>query len=89
MASTSKLQKEEIVLDILKEPDKCVISDISDDGDNCEDDIAAADAALMKRIVRWRKNAKVILLATVTITVVIFGRTWNIIMGNVNTGDET
>jgi heme/copper-type cytochrome/quinol oxidase subunit 4 len=44
---------------------------------------------LMKRIVRWRKKAKVILLATVTITVVIFGRTWNIIMGNVNTGDET
>jgi hypothetical protein len=43
---------------------------------------------LMKRIARWRKKARVILLATVTITVVLFRRTWKIIMGN-NTGDKT
>jgi hypothetical protein len=34
MASTSKLVKEETVLDILNEPDGCVISDINDDGDD-------------------------------------------------------
>jgi hypothetical protein len=91
MASISKLLKEEIVLDILKESDKCVISDSSDDGDdgdNCEDDIAVADTAVDEEA-RWRKKAKVIFLATLTITVVLFGRTWNIVMGNVNIGDET
>jgi hypothetical protein len=49
MASTSKLLKEQIVLDILKESDDCVISDSNDDGDNsdnCEDDTAVADAAV-------------------------------------------
>jgi hypothetical protein len=42
MASTSKLLKEEIVLD------ECVISDSDDDDDDdsCEDDIAVADAAV-------------------------------------------
>jgi heme/copper-type cytochrome/quinol oxidase subunit 4 len=44
---------------------------------------------LMKRIAGWRKKAKVIRLATVTTLMVLFGRTWKIIMGNVNTGDET
>jgi heme/copper-type cytochrome/quinol oxidase subunit 4 len=44
---------------------------------------------LMKRTARWRTMAKVILLATVAITVVLFGRTSKIIMGNLNTGHET
>jgi hypothetical protein len=49
MASTSKLLKEEAILDILKESDKCVISDSSDDGDDnddCEDGIAVVDATV-------------------------------------------
>jgi heme/copper-type cytochrome/quinol oxidase subunit 4 len=43
---------------------------------------------LMKRISRWRKKTKAILLATVTTPVVLFGRTWKIIMGSLNKGDE-
>jgi hypothetical protein len=49
MESTSKLLKEGIVSDILKESDESVISDSNDDGDDsdkCEDDIAVADAAV-------------------------------------------
>jgi hypothetical protein len=48
MASTSKYLDEENVLDILNDSDECLISessDDSDDSDNCEDDIAVADAA--------------------------------------------
>jgi hypothetical protein len=43
MPSTSKLLKEGIVSDILKDSDECVISDNNDDGDDsdkCEDDTA-------------------------------------------------
>jgi hypothetical protein len=39
----------------------------------------------MKMIARWSRKAKVILL----ITVALFWRTWKIIVGNMNTGDET
>jgi heme/copper-type cytochrome/quinol oxidase subunit 4 len=44
---------------------------------------------LMKRIARSRKKAKVILLVTVTITVILFGRTRKIIMVSMNTRDKT
>jgi hypothetical protein len=40
----------------------------------------------MKWIARWRKKAKVILLAAV---IVVLFRTWKIILGNMNTGYET
>jgi heme/copper-type cytochrome/quinol oxidase subunit 4 len=92
LASSSNLLKEEIVLDILKESDSVLL-------------VAAVMMVMiamivkmtlqllmllfMKRVARWSKEAKAILLATVTITVGLFGRTWKIIMGNVNTGDET
>jgi hypothetical protein len=46
MASMSKHLTEENVLDILNESDECLISDSIDDSDNCEDDIAVADAAV-------------------------------------------
>jgi prolipoprotein diacylglyceryltransferase len=39
---------------------------------------------LLIRIARQRKRAKVILLAILTITVILFGRIWTIIMGNVS-----
>jgi hypothetical protein len=50
MASTSRHLSDESVFDILHDSDECLISDSSEDSDtdsdNCEDDIAVADAAL-------------------------------------------
>lgn len=46
MASMSKHLTEENVLDIINESDECLISDSNDDSDDCEDDIAVADAAV-------------------------------------------
>jgi hypothetical protein len=46
MASTRKHLNEEKVLDILNESDKCLISDSSDDTEDCEDDIAVADSVV-------------------------------------------
>jgi hypothetical protein len=48
MAPTSNNLKEEIVFNILKESNECVISDSNVDSDNHEDDIAAADASVDK-----------------------------------------
>jgi hypothetical protein len=42
-ASMSKQLNEENVLDILNESDMCLISDNSDDSDDCANDIAVAD----------------------------------------------
>jgi hypothetical protein len=53
MASTSKYLDEENILDILNDSDECLISessDESDDSDNREDDIAAADAAVVEEV---------------------------------------
>jgi hypothetical protein len=46
MASTSKQLNEQNVFDILNEPHKCLISDSSDDSDDCEFVIAVAVAAV-------------------------------------------
>jgi hypothetical protein len=45
MASTSKHLNEKNVLDILNESDERLVSDSSDDSDNCEGDIAVADTS--------------------------------------------
>jgi hypothetical protein len=74
--------KEEIILDILNEPDKHVVNDSNydgDDSDNCEDDIAVA--AVDEEDSQMDEE--------VTVTMSLFGRTFKIIMGNMNTGGET
>jgi hypothetical protein len=71
VASTSKLLKEEIVSDILNEPDECVISDSNngEDSKNCVNDTAVADAEEDSPGGGSRPRS-IIHLATVTITVV-------------------
>jgi hypothetical protein len=39
---------------------------------------------LLKRIFRWRKKARVILLVTLRITVALFGRAWMVIMDSMS-----
>jgi hypothetical protein len=68
--------KEEIVLNILKESDECVISDSSDDGDDCDDDSAVAHVAVNEEDSQVEEEGQSNFLGDSDYNVILFGRTW-------------